>query len=184
VTGGRIVNPSSPAGTEETEPNEPLTAILEHPMTFEQRFQVGKSHLDSNAHMSNTAYVDLAADVRVAYLAAAGFSINSFARMLFGPVIRREEVEHFRVLRLKDRARVTLLLAGLSDDGSRFRLRNEFWNESGTLVARITSLGGWIDLRLRRILAPPPALAAALRELERAPDFEDLPICRPQPAAA
>jgi acyl-CoA thioesterase FadM len=40
-------------------------------MTFEQRFQLGWSHLDSNAHMRKTAYVDLAADVRVAYLAAA-----------------------------------------------------------------------------------------------------------------
>lgn len=173
MTGGRSVDPSETSH---------FTPVLEHPMTFEQRFQVGRGHLDSNAHMSNTAYVDLAADIRVAYLAAAGFSINSFARMLFGPVIRREELEHFRVLRLRDRARVTLLLAGLSDDGSRFRLRNEFWSESGTLVARITSLGGWIDLRLRRILAPPPALAAALRELDRVPDFESLPPC-PAPAA-
>jgi acyl-CoA thioester hydrolase len=74
-------------------------------MMFEQRFQVGRSHLDSNAHMRNTAYVDLAADVRVAYLAAAGFTIESFARMLFGPVIRQEELEYFRELRLMDQVR-------------------------------------------------------------------------------
>jgi acyl-CoA thioester hydrolase len=153
-------------------------------VTFEQRFQVGWSHLDSNAHMRNTAYVDLAADVRVAYLAAAGFSIESFARMLFGPVIRREELEYFRELRLMDQVRVTLVLAGLSADASRFRLRNEFWNESGTLIARLTSLGGWIDLRLRQLLAPPPALAAALRALDRTSDFECLPPSRPKPAVA
>ena len=153
-------------------------------MTFEQRFQVGWSHLDSNTHMRNTAYIDQAADVRVAYLAAAGFSIESFARMLFGPVILREELEYFRELRLMDQVRVTLLLAGLSEDGSRFRLRNEFWSESGTLVARLTSLGGWIELRLRRLLAPPPALAAALRALDRTSDFECLPPSRPKPAVA
>ena len=153
-------------------------------MTFEQRFQVGWSHLDSNTHMRNTAYIDHAADVRVAYLAAAGFSIESFARMLFGPVILREELEYFRELRLMDQVRVTLLLAGLSEDGSRFRLRNEFWSESGTLIARLTSLGGWIELRLRRLLAPPPALATALRALDRTSDFECLPPSRPKPAVA
>jgi acyl-CoA thioester hydrolase len=77
-----------------------------------------------------------------------------------------------------------MVLAGLSEDASRFRLRNEFWSEGGTLVARLTSLGGWIDLRVRRLLAPPPALAAALRALDRASDFECLPPSRPKPAVA
>jgi acyl-CoA thioester hydrolase len=153
-------------------------------MTFEQRFQVGWSHLDPNAHMRNTAYADLAANVRMAYLAAAGFTIESFARMLFGPVIQNEELEYFQELRLMDQVRVTMVLAGLSEDGSRFRLRNEFWSESGTLIARLTSVGGWIDLRVRRLLAPPPALAAALDALDRAPDFECFAPSRPKPAVA
>jgi len=150
--------------------------------SFEQRFQVGWCHLDANAHMSNTAYLDLAANVRVACFAAAGFSIDAFARLQFGPVIRREELEYFRELRLLDDVRVTLLLAGLSEDASRFRLRNEFWREDGTLVARLTSLGGWLDLRARRLIAPPPGLTAALRALERAPDFESLPLSGLNPA--
>jgi acyl-CoA thioester hydrolase len=145
-------------------------------MTFEQRFQVGWSHLDANAHMRNTAYLDLAAGVRVTYFAAAGFSVDAFAQLQFGPVIRREELEYFRELRLQDDVRVTLLLAGSSEDASRFRLRNEFWRESGTLVARLTSLGGWLDLRARRLIAPPPDLATALHALERTSDFE---ACRP-----
>ena len=153
-------------------------------MTYEQRFQVGWSHLDSNAHMRNTAYVDLAANVRVGYLAAAGFSMETFAQRLFGPVIRLEELEYFRELRLMDPVRVTLLLAGLSEDGSRFKLRNEFWDESGTLVARLTSLGGWMELRLRRLVVPPRDLAAALRVLDRTPDFECLPPSRSKPAVA
>jgi len=144
-------------------------------MRFEQRFQVGWSHLDANAHMRNTAYLDLAATVRVMYFAVAGFSIDAFAELHFGPVIRREELEYFRELRLLDEVRVTLLLAGLSDDASRFRLRNEFWRGKGTLVARVTSLGGWLDLGARQLIAPPPALATALHGLERTSDFEALP---------
>lgn len=68
--------------------------------------------------------------------------------------------------------------AGLSEDGSRFRIRNEFWKEEGTLVAKVTSLGGWLDLDARRLTAPPPALAAALRDITRAESFEPLPVLR------
>jgi acyl-CoA thioester hydrolase len=145
-------------------------------MPFEQRFQVGWSHLDANAHMANSAYLDLAANVRMIYFATAGFSIDAFAKLQLGPVIRREELEYFRELRLLDEVSVTLLLAGLSDDASRFRLRNEFWRNDGTLVARLTSLGGWLDLRARRLVSPPPALAKSLQSLERTEDFEDLRI--------
>ena len=153
-------------------------------MSFEQRFLIGWSHLDSKVHMRNTVYGDLAGSVRMAYLAAAGFSIETFARMLFGPVIHLEELEYFCELRLMDQVRVTMLLAGLSEDGSRFRLRNEFWNERGTLVARLTSLGGWIELRLRRLVVPPPDLTRALHALDRTSDFECLSPIRPKPAVA
>lgn len=145
-------------------------------MSFEQRFQVGWSHLDANAHMANTAYLDLAANVRMIYFASAGFSVDAFAKLQLGPVIRREELEYFRELRLLDGVRVTLLLAGLSADASRFRIRNEFWRDDATLVARLTSLGGWLDLRGRRLVPPPPALADALQRLERVADFEDLRV--------
>jgi acyl-CoA thioesterase FadM len=39
---------------------------------FERRFHVGWSQLDANAHMANTGYLDLAANVRMAYFASAG----------------------------------------------------------------------------------------------------------------
>jgi acyl-CoA thioester hydrolase len=156
----------------------PLPSLKVHvtvvPKGYEQRLQVGWSHLDANGHMANTAYLDLAANVRVGYFAAGGFSIAALARAHYGPVIRREELEFFRELRLEDDVRVTLLLAGLSDDASRFQLRNEFWR-GGELAARLTSLGGWLDLRTRRLAPPPAALAAVLRKLVRTADYQHLP---------
>jgi len=91
-------------------------------------------------------------------------------------VIRREELEYLRELRLHDDARVTMLLAGSSDDASRFRLRNEFWRENGIPAARLTSLGGWLDLRMRQLISPPSDLAAVFHGLERTADFERLPV--------
>jgi acyl-CoA thioester hydrolase len=91
-----------------------------------------------------------------------------------GPVVRRDEVDYHRELRMLQQFRVNILLAGLADDASRFRIRNEFRREDGELAARITSTGGILDLNARKLISPPPALAQAFRALDRSDDFEVL----------
>lgn len=144
-------------------------------MAFEETFQVSWSHLDGNAHMANTSYMALAVDCRFRYFASLGFTPAEFARHRVGPVVRRDEIDYFKELQLLQPVRVNLLLAGLSADGSRFRVVNEFRREDGQLAARVTSLCGWFDLAARRLVAPPAALAAAQAAIERTPDFEVLP---------
>jgi len=98
--------------------------------------------------------------------------MREFERLRLGPVIVRDEVEYFRELRLLEPFTVALLLAGASDDGSRFRLRNEFFREDGQPAARVTSTGGWIDLQARRWTVPPEALRILVAGLPRSADFE------------
>ena len=143
-------------------------------MPFEKNFHVSWAHLDANAHMANTAYLDICVDVRFAFFASQGFAASEFSRQRIGPVVRRDEVNYYRELHLLDPIRVTFLLAGLSDDASRFRLRNEIYRADGQMAARVTSLGGWFDLDARKLVAPPEALANALRALDRSDDFEAL----------
>lgn len=142
---------------------------------FARTFQVGWGDLDANGHMKNTAYLDRAVDVRMMFFAASGFPLREFEALRVGPVVRRDEVEYFRELRLLEDVRVTLALAGLSDDGSRFCLRNEFYRAEGALAARLLSTGGWLDLSARRLIRPPEPLAAALQALARTADFAALP---------
>lgn len=143
-------------------------------MTFERTLHVSWNHLDANGHMANTGYLDMAIDVRFLYFTSCGFSPAEFLASGIGPVLRREEVDYFRELRMLQPVRVSLLLAGLSDDASRFRIVNEFRREDGELCARLTSQGGWFDVRSRKLVAPPDKLMAALRGLERTADFQQL----------
>ena len=143
-------------------------------MAFERTFQVSWGQCDANGHMANTAALDVAADVRFIYFASQGFPPSEFAKLRLGPVVRRDEVDYHRELRLLDEMRVTFLLGGISEDASRFRLRNEIYRADGQLATRITTLGGWFDLAARKLVAPPVPLAAALRSLERTDDFEVL----------
>lgn len=142
---------------------------------FERRFAAGWGDMDFNAHMRNTAFLDRSGDVRMMFFAENGFPMDEFMRRKLGPVIMKDELEYFRELRLLDEFRVTLCVAGLADDGSRFRLRNEFWRPTGDqLVARVTSSGGWLDLDARKLVAPPDELLAAIRLLPRSDDFASL----------
>ena len=141
---------------------------------FEKRMLATWGDMDFNAHMRNTAFLDKSADLRFMFFAEHGLPIDEFFRLGIGPVVRKDEIEYFRELRLLEEIRVTIAAAGLSDDGARFIIRNEFWRADGELAARVTSAGGWLDLELRKLVVPPEALQAALRQLTRTDDFQVL----------
>jgi acyl-CoA thioester hydrolase len=142
---------------------------------FERTLVAGWGDMDWNSHMANTAYFNKGADVRMMFFAEHGFPMSEFARLRIGPVILREEIEYFREIRLLEEVRVTLSLAGVSDDGSRFRIRNEFFRPDGKRAARLESAGGWLDLSNRRLVAPPAGLLSALQSLPHTEGFEPLP---------
>lgn len=142
---------------------------------FATRFHARWADMDFNAHMGNSAYLDAASDVRMQYFVSRGFPMSEFTRLQVGPVIRRDELDYQREVRLLEALSGALELGGLSADGARFRLINEFRREDGQLAARVASLGGWLDLAARRLCVPPPALAAALQALARSADFVELP---------
>ena len=141
---------------------------------FEKRLVAGWGDMDFNSHMRNTAFLDKSADVRMMFFSENGFPMEEFFRRRLGPVVRKDEIEYFKEVRLLEELRVTLAIAGLAADGSRFLLRNEFWRDDGQLAAKVTSAGGWLDLSLRKLAAPPEALLAALRSLPQTEDFQEL----------
>jgi acyl-CoA thioester hydrolase len=131
--------------------------------------------MDANAHMANVAYLSKCVDARMSFFKQHGFPVTEFAKRQIGPVVRRDELEYHREIALLEPITVTLQLAGIAPDGSRFRLRNEILNGDGKLAARITSEGGWLDLAKRRLIAPPEDLFEALSAMPPAVEFERLP---------
>ncbi len=131
--------------------------------------------MDFNSHMKNTAYLDKTADVRQMFLIENGFPVEEFTRLRIGPVVMKDEIEYFREIGLQQKIDVTYALAGHALDGSRFLLRHEIFRPDGELSARVLSAGGWLNLDKRKIVAPPPALFAAMELLERTDDFVVLP---------
>jgi len=142
---------------------------------YKKTLQAGWGDMDFNSHMGNTAYLDKAADVRMLYFSEHGFPMSEFVRLKIGPVIQKDEIEYFREVNLLDEIIVTFEEAGLSEDGSRFIIRNEFFRADSKLIARVTSTGGWLDLSQRKLVPAPPALLEAMKMLTRTSDFQELP---------
>jgi acyl-CoA thioester hydrolase len=135
----------------------------------------GWADMDANAHMANFAYLNKCVDSRMGFFKQHGFPATEFASRRIGPVVRRDELEYHREIGLLEPITVTLALAGMAPDGSRFRLVNEILKGDGRLAARIRSEGGWMDLAARKLIAPPDDLREALAAMPQTAEFESLP---------
>jgi len=142
---------------------------------YSKKLYAGWADMDFNAHMSNTAYLNKCSDVRMVLFAENGFPVSDFGRLKIGPVAMRDELEYFKEVNLMDELTVTAALAGLSDDGSRWAMRHEVMRADAKLCARVTSTGGWLELKARRLVVPPEDMLAVVRELSRTDDFSILP---------
>lgn len=138
---------------------------------YKKSMMAGWSDMDFNSHMKNTAYLDKSSDCRMMYFADSGYPMSEFSRIRLGPVVKQDSIEYFSEINLLEEFNVTLSLAGLSEDGSRFLLRNDFYRNNGKLAARVKSFGGWLDLSKRKLVIPSHALKEALNKLDKTEDF-------------
>lgn len=78
--------------------------------------------------------------------------MQEFMRLRLGPVVLHDELDHFREVGLLEELRVTLELAELAADGSRFAIQNTFFRIDGKMAPRVKSRGEWMDLTARNWL--------------------------------
>jgi len=151
-------------------------------MSFERSYDVIWADLDANAHMRHTAYMDYAAQVRLAWLQQMGFTIEHLARAGVGPVLFRETTRYLAEVRGGERVTVGLELTGLSANRKHWAMRQPIRREAetgdGALAAVVEVQGAWLDLRARRVAPPPPELLEAIERWPRAADFAEFSSAR------
>ena len=139
------------------------------------KMYAGWGDMDFNSHMANTAYINKSGDSRMRFFSENGFPTEEFTRLRIGPVVQKDELHYFREIKLLESFDVSILISAMSEDGSRFSIRNEFFNEEGVLAAKIDSSGGWMDLIKRRLVVPPVQLQRVMDKLPKTDDFYALP---------
>ncbi|AZQ43383.1 acyl-CoA thioesterase [Nonlabens ponticola] len=141
---------------------------------YYKQFDVRWSDLDANRHMANSAYQNFMSHTRMAYLIDNGFGQREMQQYQTGPVIFNENVYYFKEIHQGKPITVTCELTGLSDDGSLFSFKHNFYDHRGENLARGIMTGAWMNLVERKIMALHPDLKKKINDMVRSQDFTEL----------
>ena len=142
------------------------------PIAFVQDYRARWADMDFNQHMRNAAYLGWSEETRMRFLDTHGWSMAEFTRRRLGPVVVEDRLTYRTELRLLEPFQVDLVLAGISSDARKMRVRNHFRRTTdGAPCATVESVIVWFDLAARKTVAPPPELRDLWLSLARTDDF-------------
>jgi acyl-CoA thioester hydrolase len=148
--------------------------LNEYSKTYEIRF----SDIDANRHVNYAAYVDAAGDLRYRFFAEHGFPPERFEQLGISPTYTAITTQFLREVRMGETITITFAIAGLSPQGSRWKVHHDVLKSNGKKAAIIDAEGLIIDLASRRAVAPFPELLQVFNLCPRTQDFEVMPEIR------
>ncbi len=139
-----------------------------------KEFEIRWNDLDANRHLANAAYINFMSHTRMGFLIENGFTQQELAKHNMGPVVFYEHVYYFKEAFLGKPVRVSLEVAGLSEDGMFFEFLHNFYDIHGKNFASCEIMGAWIDLKTRQLIGLPTVFNDILRNVPRAKSFKIL----------
>jgi acyl-CoA thioester hydrolase len=127
---------------------------------FRVRVAVRGYEVDPRGHLNQAVYVQYAEHARWELLAAAGISHDALAAAGIGPVVLETRIQYLAELLVGDEVDVTCEFVW--GGGKTFRVRQDFLRPDGTRVAKLTAVGGILDLARRRLVEEPGNRLGAL----------------------
>lgn len=141
---------------------------------FLKEFEVRWSDVDANRHLANSAYINFMSHTRMDYLVKLGFDHKSLAVNNIGPVVFYEHMYYFKEVFPGKPVRVSLEVAGMSEDGCFFEFRHNFYDYKGRNVGYCEMMGAWISLKTRQLTPLSPEMLERFSDKERTEDFRFL----------
>ncbi|MET7454560.1 acyl-CoA thioesterase [Streptomyces sp. NPDC005574] len=120
---------------------------------FSVRITVRGYETDVQGHVNQSVYINYAEHARWSLLREAGISQAALAAEGVGPVALETTIRYRRELLAGDEVDVTCVFDWAG--GKTFRIEQSIRKADGTPAAELTSVGGLLDLRERRLVADP-----------------------------
>lgn len=135
-------------------------------------FQILWSQVDPNGHLRHSAYYDLTAQMRVNAFEEAGYTINQLLKAGIGPILFREEARFLKEIHLNETVTVDLAIATMSPNGRKWTIEHRIYKPDQSVAATVTVDGAWMDLRQRKVTAPPEDLFGAFEKFPKTEGFD------------
>lgn len=140
---------------------------------YYKEIEIRWSDMDANRHLANSSYIDYGSHTRINFLASIGFDQKYMAKHQIGPVVFYEHMYYFKEVRV-GKIKVSLGLKGLSESGKFFEFHHDFYDEHGKNFARLELMGGWMNLKTRKLMDLPPEIMANFDGIPKEKDFRIL----------
>ncbi|AZM56463.1 thioesterase [Streptomyces sp. WAC 01529] len=115
---------------------------------------------DSQGHLNQAVYLQYAEHARWSLLRAAGITQADLLDKGVGPVALENTIRYRAELRAGDET--TVSCAFVWGEGKTFRIEQIITKADGTVAATVSSLGGLLDLKERRMVEDPREYFRAL----------------------
>lgn len=139
---------------------------------FSKPISIRWADLDPNFHLRHSVYYDLCAALRVEVLESSGVTLQFMKENHIGPILFREECIFRREIKSGDEVTLSVAVANMKQDGSRWVLRHVFTGANDKLLATLTVEGAWMDTRVRKLASTmPPLIAEVFAGFPRTKDF-------------
>ena len=141
---------------------------------FLKSFEVRWNDLDANRHLANSAYITYMSHTRMAYFHEIGLGQDVLANHEVGPVTFYEQMYYLKEVLPGMPVRVSLEVMGSSEDGMFFEFHHHFFDGEGKQVAFCEMMGGWINLKTRKLTPLDTELQGKFSELPKGEGFRTL----------
>ncbi|UII33019.1 thioesterase family protein [Fulvivirga ulvae] len=134
---------------------------------YTTQFEVKWSDVDPNMHMRHTVYLDYADQTRIRFFNDNGVPFNRLQQLGIGPIIFGTQSDFRREVILAEKVTFDCHLIELSPDGRKWVIKHYVYKEDGAVAAELIYRGAWLDLKARKVVAPPEEIAAVMSKMER-----------------
>jgi acyl-CoA thioester hydrolase len=129
---------------------------------YEKLIEVRIDDIDLNGHLHNTRYLEYANHARASYFEESDFPVSRIYQAGLGPVMFSEEAKYRHELFLGQFVTLKVQVVGMSADASRWQILHTFLRPDGRQAASLTSSGAWVDIKTRKVKAPPPEITSLM----------------------
>ncbi len=136
------------------------------------QIQIRWADIDQNRHLRHSVYYDYGAMARMEFLSSRGLTSSKLEELKIGPILFREECTFRREIKLEDKIRIDIEMVKSKHDFTRWSLRHNLYKEDGTVAAKLTIDGAWMDIEKRKLTVPPIFVQEIFAKFPKATDFE------------
>src|SRR5690606_37045647 len=120
------------------------------------------------------SYIHFMSHTRMSFLIENRLSYAELKKHNIGLVAFYEYIYHFEEVFAGSIIKVSFQLHVMSEDGTYFVLLHIFHDAEGNNVARCNMLGGWIDIKARKLVGLSEEFLERFSKIEKSKDFKIL----------